>query len=205
MSFSLATRFGSGHVHDKPSALSISSYRYGVMRARKQGIRTRFGSFHVKASSSGSSGSEPARSGKDAASYDEEKDPDTNAWRKRPAAISVPSELKTPGAWFCIAGVLKVMFLMSSNTPVLSSLSVFGLPPVLGAYVTLIPAAIGLGLLARICVQRGWHTRRVFLPSALAATAFLVFLSGGLPGGSGPASVKADRSVAYVSSDVSNK
>lgn len=74
-------------------------------------------------------------------------------------------------------GVLKVMFLMSSNTPVTVSLGVFGLPPVLGAYLTLMPAAVGLALLAKTCVEKGWHASRWFLPVALSATLVLLIVS----------------------------
>mmetsp|Transcript_19432 Transcript_19432/g.54103 ORF Transcript_19432/g.54103 Transcript_19432/m.54103 type:complete len:231 (-) Transcript_19432:66-758(-) len=101
----------------------------------------------------------------------------SNAWRTREPVLALPAVLQTPSAWFLLAGVLKVLFLVTANTPVAARLSVFGLPPLLSAYFTLIPAGIGLVLLAKVCVERGWIKHPLFVPAAVLIAAAIVAVS----------------------------
>lgn len=57
---------------------------------------------------------------------------------------------------------------MLGNTPVSHMITVFG-SPVLGTMLTVLPVAIGLGLLAKTIVENDIHKRRLFLPCALLA------------------------------------
>ena len=76
-----------------------------------------------------------------------------------------------------LAGVLKVLFLVTAATPVSARLSVFGLSPILSAYFTLIPAGIGLALFAKMCVENDWIKHALFVPIALLTTAAIVAVS----------------------------
>jgi len=94
---------------------------------------------------------------------------------------------------------------MYGNTPVSASLSIFGLPPILGSYFTLIPFAIGLGLLAKYCVDNDIQKRRWFLPvTLLCITLVLAFSSQGPFAHRSPQRLRASTTAIKLSNSSTN-
>lgn len=82
-------------------------HRYvGATRSRQQLLARVPPTCAPRASASPSPGADdPSRADP---SSDPAADHGSEAWRERPASLALPDNLKSPGAWFVLAGVLKV-------------------------------------------------------------------------------------------------
>lgn len=97
------------------------------------------------------------------------------AWRRRPAAISLPSTAQKPEAWFILAGFLKIVMVALPVSWYGDMFTLLGFPIPGGPLdiVVMVPVGIALALLARYLLQNGfdqkrWFARVVFGGSLLA-------------------------------------
>eukprot|EP00803_Ostreobium_quekettii_P000813 evm.model.scf_544.2 EVM.evm.TU.scf_544.2 scf_544:9651-13166(+) len=99
--------------------------------------------------------------GTDDGGLDEGLQTGSEAWRNRPAAISLPEHAQTPESWFVLAIFLKVV--------------VFGaMWP--NQLFLLVPVAVGLMLMTKYILNRNLHRRPRFAPLFVLCCAAVLFL-----------------------------
>lgn len=101
----------------------------------------------------------------------------TEEWLSRPAAVALPSTARTPGAWFTLAGFLKILLVSQPFSPFAQMLDTLGVALPLGpfALLSMIPVAATLGYAAKYIVDNQLHTRKNVIRGVLLASIGLLW------------------------------